>query len=546
LFWQGRYDDQIRFAEEGLALLGDDRESAETALMNQELAVANANKGNRQAYRDFTYRTAQFLRNVPYSRELRPAYEHVIGAYLDYNNVAAASEWLHELERRATAHDDRTALGKVYLTRGEILANTGDGQTAIGWCQQALELFIEIEDIKYETWSHRNLSLIFWRLGYQSRARAHAAKAVDRAKSSGARRDMAMSLMSSSAVMLSEGAWQEASNALQQALQLYQEIYDPRSGSQANYLLGRVFLAQGHREEALEQFQRSAESAFSGALDWRPRTRAEALSGIEEAYADPAAFHAWFTRFRAEHPEVSDLPFAQWYLKPAPGTIAPAPPLLGDRSAVQEPLARRAGVTGGPSLHRDDFATELVPDWTWVDPLGDSSYVVRDGIEIHAANGRDLWYINVSAPRILRSASGDLVVQATCAPVGGEKPTIGGLLLWKDRENYLGLTRGLAGAYEITFTGHIDNKDLVFGRGQLGTGDLQRVFLRLERAGNYVQAFCSADGVEWFTVGHTVFPVEDPIRVGLHAIGHIEREIYHGPYPEGTAIRFETFWLWTG
>jgi hypothetical protein len=27
----------------------------------------------------------------------------------------------------------------------------------------------------------------------------------------------------------------------------------------------------------------------------------------------------------------------------------------------------------------------------------------------------------------------------------------------------------------------------------------------------------------------------------LHAIGYIDRAIYHGAFPEGTAIRFETF-----
>jgi hypothetical protein len=52
------------------------------------------------------------------------------------------------------------------------------------------------------------------------------------------------------------------------------------------------------------------------------------------------------------------------------------------------------------------------------------------------------------------------------------------------------------------------------------------------------------DGEHWFTVGHVEFPVEDPVRVGLHAIGHIDRTVYHGAYPDGTAIRFESFTLW--
>ena len=70
------------------------------------------------------------------------------------------------------------------------------------------------------------------------------------------------------------------------------------------------------------------------------------------------------------------------------------------------------------------------------------------------------------------------------------------------------------------------------------------VFLRLERISEQVNALCSADGVGWFTVGHVEFPVEDPVQIGLHAIGNIDRSVYHGAYPDGTAIRFESFQLW--
>jgi regulation of enolase protein 1 (concanavalin A-like superfamily) len=97
--------------------------------------------------------------------------------------------------------------------------------------------------------------------------------------------------------------------------------------------------------------------------------------------------------------------------------------------------------------------------------------------------------------------------------------------------------------HEISFQGCLGNKDVVLGRGRLPT---ERVFLRLERREGRVNALCSADGQEWFTVGAVAFPVEDPLEVGLHAIGEIERVIYPGAHPEGTAIRFESFQLWAG
>jgi len=57
-----------------------------------------------------------------------------------------------------------------------------------------------------------------------------------------------------------------------------------------------------------------------------------------------------------------------------------------------------------------------------------------------------------------------------------------------------------------------------------------------------VAAFCSADGEAWFSVGRARFPA-GPAQVGLYAIGSIDRAIYPGAYPEGTAIRFSRFVL---
>ena len=62
---------------------------------------------------------------------------------------------------------------------------------------------------------------------------------------------------------------------------------------------------------------------------------------------------------------------------------------------------------------------------------------------------------------------------------------------------------------------------------------------------NYSQsrarANCSGDGISWFTVGQVELPVQDPFEIGLFAGGRIEREIYPGAFPEGSAIRFESF-----
>jgi len=62
----------------------------------------------------------------------------------------------------------------------------------------------------------------------------------------------------------------------------------------------------------------------------------------------------------------------------------------------------------------------------------------------------------------------------------------------------------------------------------------------VRRQGNRV----NADGEAWFTAGSVEFPVDDPVEVGLYAIGMIHRTIYHGAFPEGMAVRFEAFEVW--
>ena len=59
-----------------------------------------------------------------------------------------------------------------------------------------------------------------------------------------------------------------------------------------------------------------------------------------------------------------------------------------------------------------------------------------------------------------------------------------------------------------------------------------------------VNAFCSSDGKNWFTVGTIAFQSDGPGRVGLYAIGEIYRPIYPESFPEGSAIHFQSTYLW--
>jgi hypothetical protein len=292
---------------------------------------------------------------------------------------------------------------------------------------------------------------------------------------------------------------------------------------------GRSSLALGERERAVQQFQEAAFLAGRSALPL-----AMALSGLEAACGDPEAFRSFCRLLQEQHPDAgadfnpASIGFVQWFL---------------------EPTAAATASTRLLRVEADDFTTSLAPDWDWHDPLGDSSFHVANSLVIEAANGRNLWHVNLSAPRLLRPAAGEFAVQTVCVPLAAAdgkparsaKASIGGLLIWRDAENFFCLARGTRGLDEVAFWGCADNRGRIIGRGRLQS---DRVFLRLERSRQSLKALCSADGRQWYSVGEAETAIEDPVEVGLHAIGAIDRTVYHGSYREGTAIRFESFRLW--
>ena len=108
--------------------------------------------------------------------------------------------------------------------------------------------------------------------------------------------------------------------------------------------------------------------------------------------------------------------------------------------------------------------------WDWQDPLGDCGHTRGGDPEIRAANGRHMWHANITAPRLPRAWPGGTavaVLQTTCGPALADRPAIGGLLLWRDKRDYLWLEVGRFGKRDVDFGGCLDNKDLVIGRGRL-------------------------------------------------------------------------------
>jgi tetratricopeptide (TPR) repeat protein len=534
LWWLNRLDERIRVGEEGLALLGDQTESAEAAWMNVLIAWAYFSKGDMKMAVEFTRRNVRFVERLPYTEELGTVYQRIVWLYAEMmKNLEEAMRWSRLLERQAKQHHDLRSLADLYMHIGWVILRwQGDLRGAISHLEKGMNLFTKIGDIAQVGKCLLALgTLPLLNLGNLARAEECIRRALAIFEEVGHRRYIAFLQWYIGVVLLCRHLPEHAVEAFHKAIELREEISDMWALIEVG--LGQAHLAMGDREEAAQRFQAAlAQTQPHADAFWR-RPFGAALARLEEAYDDLSRFRGHCLRFQTEHPhfqasqpvlaesgELVPNAFVQWYLEAAQPDLQFQIFDFGEHPAEMQKQG-----------------------WTWHDPFGDCCFTLENGngMEIHAVNGRDLLHLNLSAPRFLRQTSGDCAAQTICVPVSAEKPAIGGILLWKDKEHYLRLERGTWGRDEIGFVGCLSHQFTIIGRGRLIS---ERAHLRLERVGARVRALCSADGSSWYTVGFVDFPVSDPVQVGLHAIGGINRLVYPGAYPDGTAIRFEAFTLY--
>lgn len=536
LHWLDRHVEQVNVAKAGLALLDEqDMESVEAVLMNQAMAIGYTYLGRFDLFDTLTQRTAQFIQCLPYSKELRPAYLHIIVAFHQAQQLDQAIEWARRLEALAEKHHDLRALGEAIEHSWGPCFESGQLHDPEQRFLRSLELYTRIGD-KSRQW--RCQESIAWNAllrGDLDEAQKYSIQQLEVAQELGREAEITGSWLNLGVVRLNLHAWEQAVEALSQALQLTSRAEPGWVRWTAPYCLGRLYLARGQHSTALPHFQ-TALNLFECEVwsQWGPHwwpLLAGILSGLEAAYDTPAEFQSFCQSLpEAKRRQIAATLPGPWWLEPT----TPANLSL-------------------PSFE-DTFVEGLASGWTWHDPFGDCTFRAQNGLEIQAANGRDLWYyVNRSAPRLLRPISGDFAVQTVCTPVwagrdphqakNDPKPAIGGLLLWQDTNNLLRLVWGSRGPYDLSFEGCQASQEVLIGRGRLpiqAPSDQMRVFLRLERQGSQVKALAGIDGRVWYSVGQATLPVTDPVEAGIHAVGWIDRTIYPGAYPDGTAIRFES------
>ena len=540
LWWLNRYDEMIRCAQEGLALLAEDAvfsessiaargvESAEGVLMLSHLAIANWWTGDMETPGALYPRIAQILSRLPYAPEFRASFSQLVEWYATgVRDIDASSRWLGIYREKATEHHDLHASKEAHWFAGRNVYSMGDLCQALESTQFALELSNRLGDGKFIAESHALAAGIHVMLGDFRQAESHVESGLDIGRAVGRQDDLAWLYWCSGMLSCGRRSWKMAAEALQKAGEHFAASKQHVMAAMAMNSLAHVYLAQGDLDQALARYTEAL--TLVGPVAWRSGylPPASPLAGIENVHDDPAVFRAFVRRFREDHPDAVQTGFQNWYLEETE-------PAIVSQNLINEAFSE--GLPGG---------------WVWGDPLGSCSFAAGSGIEIYAANGSDLWQVNQNAPRMLRPAplQENWVVQTVCEAASQDKPAIGGLLLWQGRTNYLWLSTGRWGEGEICFGGCLENHDLIIGRGSLSGmqramgKNRDRAYLRIEWGKGWVKALCSVDGESWFSVGTAEISEIADLQVGLHAIGHIDRSIYHGAYPGGTAIRFRSFQL---
>ena len=514
-----RSEEMIRIGKQGLALLEREDRSTEVALMNLSIARGFRNKRENRQYLEYAKRNSSFIKQLPYSPTLAWPLINIAHSQLDLKNPDTAMNWFFYTEQRATMHNDLNVLA---IVRGEIAHHIYRLQ---GYHQQALEHHQSNLSLDRKIGSGRLAFDIFamgrnWEyLGELDKALQCYRKALP--LTSGRAGEFPGILTKNLGVLLfCMGKREQAVENIHEGYRLLQEVegeFDPARGK---VQIGQDLIMVGEIREGVDILKDALSILKKPVINPthdQPPFFIRALSSLAEGLNDPVAFRQFCLEFVQRNPEARVNPFRQWYLERI-GT----PPR-------------------GNTVFKETFRTRLDEGWTWLDPMGASSYKVDRGLEIRAANGGEIWRINVSSPRLMRLISGDFSAQTICVPAMADRPAIGGILIWKDRKNFLALVKGKMGSNEITFHGCRRAEDVIVGRGRLAAETLH---LRLDRMNDQVRALCGTDGGTWYTVGQTEFSADDPIEVGLYAVGRIQRFLYPGAFPDGSAIRFGEFRLY--
>jgi class 3 adenylate cyclase/tetratricopeptide (TPR) repeat protein/regulation of enolase protein 1 (concanavalin A-like superfamily) len=454
----GKSDEGIKAGETGLLYLGENLLCPQAAEIFSVMGTLYYGKGDYAKAEEYWSKNADIIHKIGYFDGISGIYTHLAARSVLMGDIDDAIAWHEENLNVCQSHGNDMSVKNAYNQLGRYYYGKGNLYKAIDYLEKCLPLSEKTGDVYSIRLCHEWLAEITLSLGDVTRAEKHLEMADTRRVGN-------------------RVGW-----------------YNPSDGGLHATRFARLYLDKGYPGKAIQICK-------DGLIDSKLSHNKElsALLGVvEDAYqvlGESENFISFCHRLRDERADfIQKQKLAQWYLEP---------------KSPSEVYAEVAFL--------DDFG-ELKSEWQWIDPRGDCSYSISEGcLEMRSASGRNLHGGNLNAPRLMLEISGDFAIE-TKIIVSEDMPSVGGLLVWKDERNFIRFEKGLHGEHEMGFSSNIDGDWQYYGRGLLVSSI---TYLRLERSGDTFIAYCSSDGASWLICGEMSFPAEDPVQVGIHAIGNV-------------------------
>jgi len=475
-FFLDQYDKMIETGKSGLAVLGEDILCPQGALVFDNIREGYEYKGDREKAEEYASKNAAIVRDLGYFDGIDKVYTGIAftNGFLK-NDPRYSISWTQECMEICERHNDKKGIALCCHWLGDTFHFSMGSREALYWYRRSISIAEDIGYTDIMMWSHVDIGGMLFK-------------------------------------------WKEELGEAEEHLKIGADMASRMKNDYYTALacawLGELYLFKQDWDKSIDYKVTMAEIICRGKV--RPTGAVvpilrlsttillvKFLCNLEEACKKTgrkAEFFSLCGKLKEWIKEITqDFRLTQWYLEP-----------------------KEISGQFTQTIFLDDFdGSDLCPEWQCIDPKGGCSYELDNEsswLVIQVDSGCDLYpESNFDALRLLQDISGDFAIETKIAPAE-EMPTVGGLLVWKDRDSYIRFERGMHGTNEIGLSGSINGKWCPFGRGMLVSDN---IYMRIERIGDILSSYCSRDGANWLTCGEVNFPVDDPVQIGIHAIGGV-------------------------
>jgi hypothetical protein len=177
----------------------------------------------------------------------------------------------------------------------------------------------------------------------------------------------------------------------------------------------------------------------------------------------------------------------------------------------------------GVPCQRDDFGSSaLASNWTWIDPLHDSSYSLTANpgtLHIQTATGNHDLYppLPTNAPRIVQNLSGDFDVSTKVTIIPNNTFQAAGLLVWFSDTNFMWIGRSDSNSIQNRYY----RDGTILDQPAISNITANTVYFRALRTANTLVTYYSLDEMNWTQTGSVDFPSVTAIAsVGMFLINN--------------------------